>query len=156
MHFNGIDLVKMMPTKKEIAFSLDLLDKFFTKHWLVIKAYIDKKKVFEDKRKVAIKNNKISINCPAFSYDNKDRVYTVEYTDEYFTWTFTFDSKKKNTSTVKKPHIHKNISPDQITEYVFDYDELKNQYGFISLAIDYNEEKLEIERLRVSLFKYDV
>ena len=149
---NGIQFSKSNPTKKEINYSLELLDNFLSKHFIIIKAYLDKLKAFRLMEKPKEKFDKFKMSAPYKHYGKNETFYTLTYTDKFFKWSFKLDTKVN-----VKPdsvEVNNNFSPNELKEYNFDEQYvIKKGLPFAKEFIAYNEEKLSLERHKKNLFK---
>lgn len=157
IRLRGVQFTKLAPTKKEINFALELLDKFIVKHWLTAKAFLDKKAAFKAKDTVPnmAEKGKFIVHVPSTGYQRDER-YTLVYKDSFFVWTFTLEDdltlKVKSCNTLDGSSIS---TPQQLTEYKFDERECERGYNHLMAFKQQNEEKIELEKLRKSLFKND-
>lgn len=157
IRLKGVQFTKLAPTKKEINFALELLDKFIVKHWLTAKAFLDKKAAFKASEVIptTIEKEKFTVSAPSTGYQRENR-YTLNYKDQFFTWIFALEEdltlKIKSCSITNTSAIK---TPGALTEYKFDERECERGYNHLMAFRQQNEEKIELEKLRKSLFKND-
>lgn len=155
----GVQFSKSNPTNKEIRFALELLEEFLVQHFIYIKAYMDKATEFRKKPKPKIRNKHFEIEAIASYYRSKypeDIDYLLKYADDVFHWELGVTKDLKVTPS-KVSIRDQTTSPTIMNQYIFDEQfVIKNGLPLAKDFIDWNEEKLAIEKQKEQLFNKKV
>jgi len=164
LSLKGIRFSSMNPTKNEIKLALELLDGFLIKHWLMIKAYLDKHTAFTQRPVINDENQNFSIDEPHRGNDSQYHVNKLEkrfictYKDALFEWTFFVDNDLN--FTFKQMELlnsfENKTTPEDLTNYHFDQNAFENGHRYIADYISYTNERASLEKSKQKLFKYDV